>query len=256
MEIITVRKAKDLGMTTVLILGAGSDVALALAQTYAQKGSNLILGARNAKKLEPFRQNLNIRHSVEAEVTEFDALDYQSHEDFYRQLPVEPDIAVIVFGYLGEQVLAQSDWEECKKIIDTNYTGAVSIVNVIANSFEKRRQGTIVGISSVAGERGRMSNYIYGSAKAAFSTYLDGLRNRLFSKGVHVMSVKPGFMKTAMTEGMELPNMLTTDPMQAATQIHTGVKRKKNTIYISPVWRLIMFVIRNLPGVVFNRLKL
>jgi short-subunit dehydrogenase len=135
-----------------------------------------------------------------------------------------------------------------------NYTGAVSILNVVAEDFEKRGQGAIVGMSSVAGDRGRQSNYIYGSAKAGFTAYLSGLRNRLAKTGVHVMTVKPGFCRTKMTEHLELPAALTAEPAQVATAVFQGMEKKQNVVYTLWMWRWVMLVIRCIPECVFKRL--
>lgn len=129
-------------------------------------------------------------------------------------------------------------------------------MNYFAQKFESRRSGTIIGLSSVAGERGRQSNFIYGSAKAAFTAYLSGLRNYLFEKKVHVMTVKPGFMATKMTEGLPLNPKLTATPKQAATCIFKAYKNKKNVTYVLPVWGVIMMIIRNIPEFIFKKLKL
>src|SRR5205814_4384390 len=124
-------------------------------------------------------------------------------------LQVKPDVTICVFGYLGDAMKARTDWSEAHRIIQSNYTGAVSILDRIANLYALQKKGTIVGISSVAGERGRQSNYHYGSAKAGFTAYLQGLRNRLFHQQVQVVSVQPGFVYTKMTEGLPLPKPLT-----------------------------------------------
>ena len=141
-------------------------------------------------------------------------------------------------------------------IIDSNYTGAVSILNIVANDFEARKFGTIVGISSVAGDRGRQSNYLYGSAKAGFTAYLSGLRNRLYKSGVHVLTVKPGFMKTRMIEGMRTPGPLTAEPAKVATVVYKATTKRKNEIYVLWMWRYIMLVIRLIPEIIFKKLNM
>jgi decaprenylphospho-beta-D-erythro-pentofuranosid-2-ulose 2-reductase len=236
---------------TVLILGANSDVARALAMEYHRQGASLQLAVRNLndlKDLLPAEQNI---HRVA-----FDAVDFKTHETWTKNLPTLPDVVVCVFGYLGNQDKALTDWTEAHRIIDTNYTGAISILNVMANLFEKRGSGVIAGISSVAGERGRQSNFIYGSAKAGFTAYLSGLRNRLTKRGVHVVTVKPGFIDTRMTAGLKLPGPLTASPTQVAKSIVKAIGSKRNTIYVLSVWFWIMWVIRNIPEFVFKRLKL
>lgn len=146
-------------MNTVLILGATSEVALALADQLAAKSINLILAARQVEKLNPVKSDLTIRFGVTITVVEFDAAAVNTHTEFYQQLNPKPDAAICVFGFLGDHDKAKVNWNECATILTANYVGAVSILNVVANDFESRKTGVIVGISSVAGERGRQSNY-------------------------------------------------------------------------------------------------
>jgi len=243
-------------MATVLLLGATSDMSLALADYYAKNGDHLILAARSDEKLALIAKDLKVRFESEVETVVFDATDFDSHQHFYDSLSKKPDVAICVFGYLGEQEKAQQNWDESKRIIDSNYTGAVSILNIIANDMEARKQGSIVGISSVAGERGRMTNYMYGSAKAGFTAYLSGLRNRLCKSSVHVMTVKPGFVATKMTEGLDLPGPLTANPKDVQKAIVNGLKSEKNTLYVMGRWRLVMFIIRSIPEFIFKKLSL
>lgn len=243
-------------MKYILILGAASDMAVALAHAFAGQGFNVLLAARQAGRLAETVNDLKIRHDVAATAVEFDALDFAGHAGFYRSLPASPDVAICVFGYLGDQQVAQGDFAEAQKIINTNYTGAVSILNIIANDFERRGSGTIIGISSVAGDRGRQSNYLYGSAKAAFTAYLSGLRNRLFKRGVHVVTVKPGFVRTKMTAGLPLPKPITAKPAQVAADVYRAYARQSNVVYSLWMWRFIMLLIRHMPEGIFKRLKL
>ncbi|SFE53085.1 Short-chain dehydrogenase [Chitinophaga sp. CF118] len=243
-------------MPTVLILGAGSDMAIAIARQFAGEKYDIQLAARNADSLHALQQDLQIRHHIKASTYAFDATDFSSHPAFYEALPVKPDVTICVFGYLGDQEKAQSDWKEATRIINTNYTGAVSILNYVADDYAARGNGTIIGISSVAGERGRQSNYIYGSAKAGFTAYLSGLRNRLFHKGVHVLSVQPGFVYTRMTENLPLPPLLTAQPQQVAVSVYKAAKGKKNVVYTKWFWRYIMLIIKNVPEGIFKKLKL
>ncbi len=240
----------------ILILGATSDMAKALVNELSDKQHYFYLATRNVNRLKPFLNDLQIRKNISAELLEFDAQKYNSHETFYYYLKPKPDWVISFFGYLGDQKLAESHWEESKNIIDTNYVGMVSILNIIAQDMESRGSGTIVGVSSVAGERGRASNYLYGSAKAGLTAYLSGLRNRLAKKGVHVMTVKPGFVDTQMTADLDLPKPITASPEQVAKAIIKGIRNEKNTVYTLPVWRVIMFAIRNIPESVFKKLKL
>jgi decaprenylphospho-beta-D-erythro-pentofuranosid-2-ulose 2-reductase len=243
-------------MPTVLILGASSDIADALASRFASAGFDIQLAARNAARLLPVQSDLSIRYSVKCSIHEFDAAQPGAHPGFLASLPTLPDITISVFGYLGDQIRAESDWEECQQILQVNYVGAVSILNLVANLYASRGQGTIAGISSVAGERGRQSNYFYGSAKAGFTAYLSGLRNRLFSKNVHVLTIQPGFVYTKMTEGMPLPKILTATPKQVANRVYTAISKKNNIVYIKWFWRWIMLIIKSIPEPVFKKLKL
>lgn len=243
-------------MSYVLIVGAKSDIAKAVAREYARNGYNIYLAGRGIEELAPFAKDLMVRSNAKVQSLELDILDYASHQSFYDDLKEKPLGVVVAVGYLGEQEKAQTDFEEAKKIMDTNYTGVVSILNIVANDFETRHSGFIVGISSVAGDRGRKSNYIYGSAKSALSAYLSGLRNRLYASQVEVLSVKPGFVATAMTEGMDLPQKLTAQPEEVAEDIYKAQQAKKNIIYTKSLWRWIMLIIRNIPEWQFKKMSI
>lgn len=240
----------------VLILGASSDMAVAIARKFASEGYSITLAGRNTERLKPLEADLKVRYGCNAFTVKFDAVDFKSHEQFYNTLPEKPDVVICVFGLLGDQKIAEQDWKSCEEILNSNYIGAVSILNVVANDFEKRKKGTIIGISSVAGERGRQSNYLYGSAKAGFSSYLSGLRNRMHHHGVHVMTVKPGFVKTKMIENLKTPGPITATPKQVADRIFKATKSKDNSIYVLPIWNPIMAVIRNIPEGMFKKMKL
>jgi short-subunit dehydrogenase len=243
-------------MPSVLLLGASSDMATALARNFASEGYDILLAARNAHRLEPLRSDLTIRHGVTATLLEFDARNFNGHASFWESLAVKPDITICIFGYLGDQTAAEADWKECLNILEVNYVGAVSILNIVANDYISRGKGTIIGISSVAGERGRKSNYLYGSAKAGFTAYLSGLRNRLFHHGLQVLSIQPGFVYTRMTEGLTLPPLLTATPEQVAAAVGNAVRKKKNVVYVKWFWRWIMLIIKSIPESLFKRLKL
>lgn len=243
-------------MNAVLILGATSDVAVACAHTYAGEKNKLYLAGRDQKALEVLAGDIHIRYQVEVVPCVFDAMKFEDHQQFWDQLNPKPNMTICVFGLLGDQAISATNWSACKAVIDSNYTGAVSILNIVANTYEQQKTGTIVGISSVAGERGRQSNYIYGSAKAGFTAYLSGLRNRLTASGVHVLTVKPGFINTRMTEHLTLPKPLTAQPEQVAKAIAKAVRNKRNVLYVLPIWRLVMLIIRNIPEGIFKKLKL
>jgi decaprenylphospho-beta-D-erythro-pentofuranosid-2-ulose 2-reductase len=243
-------------MAPVLILGATSSVAIELAKEYARLGYPLQLAARSVERLLPLKSDLEIRFTSVVELIEFDAEDSHQHRAFYESLKPKPAIVVCLFGLLGDQQEAEEDWNKASQIITVNYVGALSVLNSVAFDFKRRRTGTIVGVSSVAGERGRQSNYLYGSAKAGFTAYLSGLRNQLYPYNARVITVKPGFIRSKMTAKILTPLMLTATPRQVALAIVRAVEDKKDIVYSLWMWRWIMLVIRNIPEFIFKKLKL
>lgn len=240
----------------VLILGARSDIGLAIAQAFAAEGHAIQLAARDPDTLEAARNDLALRHGVDVSLHAFDALDYDSHEAFLDALPMLPEIAVCTVGFMGDQTESETDMNAARLVMRSNFEGPASILGLIANRFEARGNGTIVGISSVAGDRGRATNYVYGSAKAGFTAWLAGLRNRLAGSGVHVLTVKPGFVATAMTEGMDLPERLTAQPQAVGRAVLRAVNARRNVIYVKPVWWLVMLVIRSIPEAIFKKMRI
>jgi len=161
-----------------------------------------------------------------------------------------------VFGYLGDNVKGMKDFKEAERIIDVNYKGAVSILNIVANDFMAKKSGWIAAISSVAGDRGRQSNFLYGSAKAGLTAYLSGLRNLASKHGVQVLTIKPGFVNTKMTRGMDLPKKLMAEPEDVAESIYKAWKKKKDVLYTKWIWRYIMLIIIHIPERIFKKLSL
>jgi decaprenylphospho-beta-D-erythro-pentofuranosid-2-ulose 2-reductase len=240
-----------------LILGAGSDIGIAIAQQFARaEGAYICLASRNLGLLEKKALDIETRYQVQARAVRFDARDYAGHPDFYRSLNPKPDVVIFTAGYLGNQRTAQKDFQETQKVIETNFLGAVSILEIIAADFEAKGRGLIIGVSSVAGERGRQSNYLYGAAKSALTTFLSGLRNRLYPSHVRVMTVLPGFVRTRMTAGMKLPQLLMIEPEQVAEDVYRAYKTGKDIVYTGWFWRWIMGIIRNIPETVFKRMNL
>ena len=166
-----------------------------------------------------------------------------------------PDIVLCSVGFLGDHIDGQNSFEKSSLIIRTNFEGPALLMGEFANHFEKRKSGTILGISSVAGERGRSSNYIYGSSKAGFTQYLSGLRNRLFNSNVLVTTILPGFVNTKMTKDLKLNKYLTAEPIEVANVIYNAVLKKKEIVYIRPIWKYIMLVIKIIPEFVFKKIK-
>lgn len=243
-------------MATVLILGATSDIGMAIASKFASEKYDIVLAARNPEQLKPLEKDVHIRFGVNCHSIVFDALQYSSHAGFFESIQLKPETSICVFGILENENLAFDDWNVSQRMIDTNYTGAVSILNIIAKYYISQKNGTIIGISSVAGDRGRASKLIYASAKAAFTTYLSGLRNKCFKENVHVMTVQPGFVYTRMTENEALPKLITSTPSQVAEIIFKAYLKKKNIIYVKWFWRYIMLIINCIPEFQFKKMKL
>ena len=241
---------------SVLILGARSDIGRAVAHAFAALGHPVQLAARRPEDLAADADDIALRHDVTVTVHAFDALLTDGHAAFVDSLPELPEVAVCAVGLMGQQQENARDLTAAALVIRSNFEGPASILAELANRFEARGHGTLVGISSVAGERGRATNYVYGSAKAGFTAFLSGLRNRLAKHGVHVVTVLPGFVATRMTEGMDLPARLTAQPEEVAEAIVRAVERRRDVIYVRPVWRLVMAVIRTIPERVFKEMKI
>jgi decaprenylphospho-beta-D-erythro-pentofuranosid-2-ulose 2-reductase len=242
----------------ILILGATSSIAQAIASRMAQQGAKLHLAGRDLAELERIGQDLTIRYQVPVSWGAFEAKEYDAHAAFLGK-SVERlgglDGVVVALGELGVQEQAQGDFAQAERIIASNYTGAASILTHVANILEKQESGFILGLSSVAGDRGRQSNYIYGSAKGAFHLFLQGLRNRLAKHNVHVLTAKLGFVDTKMTFGK--PGMfLVAKPEQVADAVLEALDKNKNIAYIPWFWFWIMLIIRSIPESLFKKLKL
>jgi len=243
-------------MKTVLILGATSDIGRALASKFASNSYNIQLAARSIQDLISIRSDIKIRFGVECDCYAFNAEEFYSHELFWKSLSARPDISIVVFGNMFEQQACLHDWDLTLKTIQVNYTGVASILNIIARSYKERKAGTIICISSVAGLRGRSSNFIYGSAKAALIAYLSGLRNELYHNDVHVMTVLPGFVFTKMTDNLQLPKFLTATPDEVARDVYRAFLKKKNIVYTKWIWKWVMLIIRLIPESIFKKLNL
>lgn len=239
-----------------LILGARSDIARAIARQLAAEGYALMLAARDPQALEADAIDLRLRHGATVTTHAFDALDVHEFSRFLDNLPSLPEVAVCAVGTMGEQAESQADPLAAAAVLRATFEGPALILGLLAQRMEARGSGTLVGISSVAGERGRASNYVYGSAKAGFTAFLSGLRNRLARKGVQVVTVLPGFVATRMTEGLDLPARLTAQPDEVAQAVSRAIARRRDVVWVRPVWRLIMAIIRALPEPVFKRTSL
>lgn len=240
----------------VLILGARSDMARACAHRFARAGHPLVLAARDPAALEADATDLRLRYRVEVRCTGFDATDIAGHAAFLEALPELPAIALCAVGAMGDQAESQRDPLAGAAVLRANFEGPALLLGALAQRFEARGSGVIIGISSVAGERGRASNYVYGAAKAGFTAFLSGLRNRLSRGPVRVITVLPGFVATRMTEAMDLNPRLTAQPDEVAEAIFRAYEKRRDVIYVRPVWRVIMGIIRALPEPLFKRTRL
>ena len=235
----------------VLIVGATSGIAIELAREFARHGFNLILAARDADELNRIAADARIR-GANVETREFNALDYDSHAQFWADCG-DVDGVITCFGVLPDEQRARHDWDACSKALEVNYNAQVSLLNRVADRFEARGRGFIGVLSSVAGDRGRRGNYLYCSAKGGLSIYVEGLRSRLFPVGVTVTTIKPGPVDTGMTYGMEkLP--LLASPARVASDIYRGIRRGADVVYTPAPWRVIMGVLKVIPGFIWKRL--
>lgn len=245
----------------VLILDATSGIARALAHRLSQDGHSLILAGRNHEELTRIAADLRLRHHVNAEVAEFSALDYASHPEFFenciRQTSGRLHGVLLCYGDMLPQAATEKSFDDARRVIDVNFTSAVSILSQAATYLEERKSGFIGVISSVAGDRGRQSNYTYGAAKAGLSAFTQGLRNRLYKSGVHVLTIKPGFVATRMTAGLLNPKSpLVASPEKVANDIVRAIKRRRTVLYTPWFWRPIMTLICSIPESIFRKMKL
>ncbi|MGZ3456923.1 MAG: SDR family oxidoreductase [Archangium sp.] len=245
-------------MKKVLVLGATSAIAQATVRLLAARGASLYLVGRNAERLEAVAKDAHTRGAARVETEAVDLDDLARHEALVERAAGALgglDGALLAHGVLGNQAAAQRTFAEAEKVLRTNFLSAVSLLTPLANRFEAQQAGTLVVISSVAGDRGRQSNYVYGASKGALSVFLQGLRNRLTHAGVAVVTVKPGFVDTPMTAGMK-KNALFATPEQVARGIVLAVDARKDEVYLPGFWGLIMFAIRTIPERVFKRMRL
>lgn len=241
---------------SVLVLGGTSDVGRATARAFAAEGWAVRLAGRDAEGLAREAADVATRSGRPVETAPFDVLETATFPAFVDALPELPDVVVCVIGVLGDQRRAETDLDHASLVMRSNFEGPAQILAVFAERFAARGAGTIVGVSSVAGDRGRGSNYVYGAAKAGFTAFLSGLRNRLAKQGVGVLTVKPGFVRTKMIAHIETPAALTAAPEEVARAIVRGVAKGRDVVYAKPIWRIVMTVVCAIPETIFKRLSL
>lgn len=239
-----------------LILGATSAIAHEAAKCFAGEGAELFLVGRTAEKLEAVAQDLKVRGAKRVETSLLDLAELERHRELIDRA-VEMlgglDTVLISHGTLGDQQKCQQSVEETLKEFTTNCTSVISLLTILGNYFEQQRHGCIAVVTSVAGDRGRRSNYVYGTTKGAVSLFVQGLRSRLYKAGVSVVTIKPGLVDTPMTAGLK-KGPLFASPRVVGEGIYRAIKRRKEVVYLPPYWRALMLIVKLLPEKVFKRL--
>jgi short-subunit dehydrogenase len=242
---------------TWIILGATSGIARAFARLQADAGAQLILCGRDTADMAATAADCIARGAKLAQVMPLDIRDAATFQPILALASAQSGTlnAAVFVGSMPDQAAIDADPALIDGTVTDSFTGPARFLTCLAPLLEDRGSGAIAGVGSVAGDRGRLGNYVYGAAKAGFATYLSGLRNRLGRSGVHVMTVKPGPVDTAMTWGLPSMPFMTT-PEAAARDIVRGLRKKRNVIYTAGIWRLVMLVIRAVPEPVFKKLRI
>lgn len=240
-----------------LILGASSAIAERTARLFAIRGDALYLVARDAEKLSAIAADLKARGADRVETLAADLNETARHGEIIDDCVAKlggVDTALIAHGLLGDQAVCERDFTAAELVIRTNFTSAVSLSLRIADLFEKRHGGVLAVIGSVAGDRGRAKNGVYGASKGGLALFLQALRQRLSRCGAHVLTVKPGFVDTPMTAGLA-KNALFADPEMIANGIVKAIDRKKNVVYLPGYWRTVMWAVRTIPEGIFKKMS-
>jgi decaprenylphospho-beta-D-erythro-pentofuranosid-2-ulose 2-reductase len=243
---------------SVLVLGGGSDIALATCRRLAPRAQTIVLAARKPETVEPAAAELRAAGARTVDVVAFDATDTSSHDAFVDSVFErfgDFDVVLFAFGVLGDQAEAERSGRAAREIVESNYVGAVSVGVPVAKRLRDQGHGTIVVLSSVAGERARRSNFVYGSSKAGLDAFFQGFGDALAGSGVHVMVVRPGFVHTKMTAGMDAAPLATT-PDKVADAIVDGLRRSREVVWVPGPLRYVMSALRHVPRPVFRRLPL
>ena len=240
---------------TALVIGATSDIGRAIARRLGEEGYVLQLAGRDPVRLERVAEEIRSQWGCPVTTLPCDVLEEDGGSALVGTLDPLPAVAVCVVGLLGDQRRSERDAAEAERVMRTNFVGPALLLGALAERFAERGSGVLVGVSSVAGDRGRAANYVYGSAKAGLTAFLSGLRNRLAGSGVHVMTVKPGFVRTRMTAGMRLPAGLTATPEEVAGAVARALRTRRDVVYVRRIWRPIMLAVRAVPERLFKRMK-
>lgn len=241
-----------------MALGATSAIAQATLRLLAEQGAGFFLVGRNQEKLAAVRSDLLTRGASGAITFSADLDDTAAHPAMLAEAVTTLggiDIALLAHGVLGDQAAAERDYAVAEAILQTDFLSAVSLVTWLANYFEAERRGTLAVISSVAGDRGRKSNYVYGASKGGLNIFLDGVRNRIDRAGVQVLTIKPGFVATPMTAHLA-KNALFAQPAQVGKEIIRAIEKHKDVVYVPAFWGWIMLAVRSIPRRIFKKMNM
>jgi short-subunit dehydrogenase len=243
--------------TAVLALGATSAIAEATLRLLAERGARFYLVARNQDKLDVIAADLQTRGATGVATHVMDLDDTAAHPAMLaaaaQSLGVI-ELALLAHGVLGDQAEAEASYSAAEAVLKTNFLSAVSLITWLANYFDSLHNGTLAVISSVAGDRGRKSNYVYGASKGALNIFLDGVRNRIDRAGVHVLTIKPGFVATPMTAHLA-QGPLFAKPSQIGAGIVKAIEKRKDVVYLPPFWAVILLILRLIPRRIFKKLN-
>lgn len=243
---------------SILVLGGSSDIGVAIARRMAPpRSATVVLAGRDDERMAPAAQIIRAAGAGNVETTHFDADDVDSHEAVVDKVFSERDFDVVVLaaGVLGDQAAAEADNREAARILHTNFVGCASAALCVAQQLRRQGSGTLVVLSSVAGERVRRSNFVYGASKAGLDGFAQGLGDSLGGSGARVVVVRPGFVVSKMTAGRD-PVPFSTTPEEVAEAVAAAVRRGTETVWVPSILRLVMAVLRHVPRVVFRRLPL
>ena len=237
-------------MSWLLIIGGNSEIGFATAKIFARNGFNIHLASRNMEQLNLKKEIIKKSFNVECEASNLDLYDLVSIKNFVNQNQINPKIIMVAAGFL------ENEEKSYEKIIKINYLNLIEIIeNLISKNLDKNTLSSVIGISSIAGEKGKKKNNIYSSSKAGFSNYLDGLRQRLYKENINVITIKPGYVKTKMIKNIDLPKALVSTPEKVGKIIFKSYKKKKAVVYAPYYWKLIMFIYKLVPEFIFKYIE-
>jgi decaprenylphospho-beta-D-erythro-pentofuranosid-2-ulose 2-reductase len=234
-------------MSLILIIGGNSDIGYASAKIFAKNKYDVHLVSRNIEQLNINKKEIVNLYNVKCKITCMDLLEQDQINKFFKENTVSPKVILIASGFL------QPEEKKIENIVRINYLAPLEFIEKSLDKYQSQEiLKTVIGISSVAGERGKKNNNVYSSAKSGFSCYLDGLRQKIYNKGIHVITVKPGWVNTKMTKGLNLPKFMTVNSAYVGNKIFNSYKSKKNTLYVPGYWSIIMFVYKLVPEFIFK----